>query len=46
MRSSFGVKGLVHHAGIIDSGYKNYIKVLVSNLTCNDIIIEKDTRFA
>ena len=33
MRSSFGAKGLIHHAGIIDSGYKGFIKVLVSNLT-------------
>ncbi len=45
-RSSRAIKGLHVLAGVIDPGYRDEIKVVVTNLTSSPIVIEKGERFA
>lgn len=45
-RSSTSVKGLLVHPGILDTGFSESVKIIISNLTSENIFIEKQTAVA
>ena len=45
-RSSLGKKGLKTLGGVIDSGYRGEVKVIMRNLSNEKVIIEKKTKIA
>lgn len=45
-RSSLNTKGLVCCVGLVDSGYRGFIKVLIQNLNDNGYIISEGDRVA
>ena len=45
-RSSMGVKGLLRHAGVVDSNYRGEVKVCLHNTTKEPYHIERGDRIA
>lgn len=45
-RSSFGKRGIKCHLGIIDSGYRNELGIIVQNNSLEHFIIEEGDKFA
>lgn len=45
-RSSYGKRGIRCHLGIVDSGYRNELGIIVQNNSLEHFIIEKGDKFA
>ena len=45
-RSSMGVKGIHRHAGVVDAGYRGYIKVCLHNTTGETYHVNRGDRIA
>lgn len=45
-RSSFGKRGIRCHLGIVDSGYRNELGIIITNGSLEHFLIEKGDKFA